>query len=311
MSAGGRLRAQPDIDQAELPGPVSTGPHDEPGLEGAERHGRVGPDRWTGYRSGLGVDTGRYVDRDGEHGLGRGGQIGGDPRSAPRPPMPTMPSTTRSAAATASASGLADPAAGAAQFGEPCDVRPSRIQQQRRHLSSTASQRRPGEQRVAAVVARADEQHHPGAVDPVEGSSQWIASMRRALHEDAFGNARNRAASAARTCTTGTPRHASSSRRLGDTVAEAILSAPSAITVAEAMPPSCDSDTCQRVTPRARPAPATVPAHLQQRAARVVGADLGVGPEQSAAGTERLGERLLGREPGGERLRAARRAPVR
>ena len=49
-------------------------------------------------------------------------------------------------------------------------------------------------------------------------------------------------------------------------------------------------------------------AQLEQRAAGLLGDDLGVVPVHVAGGAERLGQRLLGGEAGGQRGRAAARA---
>ena len=69
-----------------------------------------------------------------------------------------------------------DAPAGGTQSGQTLRVRPTGAQQQRGHRHAPAGQVRAREERVAAVVAGADQQQHPGAVDPAPVTEQQRAA---------------------------------------------------------------------------------------------------------------------------------------
>ena len=115
----------------------------------------------------------------------------GQPRdvsgSPGRPPIPSTPSTTRSAAVDrrrlgrpAQISELDQPAAGGAQRGEAALVRRAEAAD-RGDPSPAAREPGAGEQRVAAVVARADQDQHPARRRrcPLSRSSSRIAIAAR------------------------------------------------------------------------------------------------------------------------------------
>ncbi len=167
-------------------------------------------------------------------------------RSPPEPPMPTIPSRTRSAAPTAATL----PAAGRAQRGEPLGVHLVRTQQQRLDAGATAGQPRTGVQRVPAVVAAAGQHQHPGPVDTAAGPAQQVGAGggqagRRTLHEH---TRRQRG-------------HQLLLRRayVGDGVGPPGHDPLSSTTTAEAMPASCDSDTCTCSAPTSAARTATAP----------------------------------------------------
>ena len=80
----------------------------------------------------------------------------------------------------------------------------------------------------------------------------------------------------------------------------------SSTTNATAIPASCDSDRCTRSTPSSPARAATVPRSSKDGPAAHVDDHLGVVPGQVAGRAERLGQRLLGGEPGRERLQRQR-----
>ncbi len=83
------------------------------------------------------------------------------------------------------------------------------------------------------------------------------------------------------------------------------------MTTAEAMPASWDSETCRCATPSSAARAGDGAAHDDVRAAVLAALDGRVGPVQPDGRAERLGERLLGGEAGGERAHAAARARPR
>ena len=180
----------------------------------------------------------------------RGRQRGGRRRAGPpRPPMPTMPSTTRSAATSAGiGTGRPDRRRAAA--------RPARRRARARVPAAAPSRgrrapasRAPAYSASPPLLPAPTSSDDPRAVHPTE-QRRRSAPPARSRHA---ASARPRAAgpsapsSAARTCST------------VYTPCIALTPSDSAITVAEAIPPSCDSDTCQRVTPSEAARSATVP----------------------------------------------------
>ncbi len=122
---------------------------------------------------------------------------GAGSRSPPRPEIPTMPSSTRSAAVSAASPAASGPTTCPArppERGQPGRVRARRIEQHRDHARAPAAQLDTGPERVAAVVARADEQPDP----PSRGAPQHAAGVpgepeRGPSHQGAFGELRHEA----------------------------------------------------------------------------------------------------------------------
>ncbi len=213
--------------------------------------------------------------------------------------MPSMPSTTRSARRSTRPpppSRGQHSAAVPSQCRETCPVCPLRGQQHGGHPGASTSEEGTGEQGIAAVVAGADQQRDPAPVDTLEQPGADRGQPDGGLlHEGAL-----RAGGEQRLL--GRPHllgrvqadHGSSARRT-----------PSATTTAEAIPPSWLSEMChdgdaELGGPAGNGAP-----HLQVRTTVRAHDDLGVVPVQVTRGPERLGERLLGRETGGEGLTGA------
>ncbi len=154
-----------------------------------------------------------------------------------------------------------------------------------------AEQPRPRPERVAAVVARPDEQHHPPAVD----AAGVVAQLAHQLDSEARGG----------------PLH---QRALGQAGHRPLLGRPhggdvegldhgsrSATTTAEAMPASWRQREVEAVDPELGGAGGDGAGDLEHRLAAVEPAHGGVGPDQAHGRAERLGGGLLGGEPGGER----------
>jgi hypothetical protein len=76
---------------------------------------------------------------------------------------------------------------------------------------------------------------------------------------------------------------------------------PSAMTTADATPASCDRDRWKESTPRSLAAREDGAADLERGRPSSLRHDPRVGPVQADGSAERLGERLLGRKPRGER----------
>ena len=170
--------------------------------------------------------------------------------------MPSMPSTTRSARADDGGGPGGRPGAPARR---PAGARRGPAACTRSGSSRTAVTRAPrrgeggaGEQGVAAVVARPDEQ---GDATPVGRAEQPQAHRGQAggrpLHERALGQGRQqrllRGPDLGAVCSPITRARAG---RAGK---------PSATTTAEAMPPSWLREMCKDVTPSCAARPATVP----------------------------------------------------
>lgn len=96
-------RFKPDVDEPNGTGVLPPGIHEKPGLVRTEGDGHIGADGLPGDLPGIGVDaTGQIHGDDNGTGLQGGTDNGQGGRAKPAPPpMPTIPSTTRSAPARA------------------------------------------------------------------------------------------------------------------------------------------------------------------------------------------------------------------
>ena len=82
-----QVRAQADVDELDGSRVPGAGVDQQPGLDRAEGHGDVGPDRRAVHRPGVGVDAARQVD--GHHGrAGLPGAIGLPGQAGERLPQP-------------------------------------------------------------------------------------------------------------------------------------------------------------------------------------------------------------------------------
>ena len=140
---------------------------------------------------------------------------------------------------------------GRAQRREPVDVH-LRGQQHRLDRDTPARQRRPGPQRVTPVVARSDEQQHPGGVRRAQEVCDGHGETGgRPLHQGTFGQPGHqlllgRANLLDRVC-------AAHGLKLAGPPVASEASAPrvdSRTTNASAKPPSWDSDRCTRSAPQ-------------------------------------------------------------
>jgi hypothetical protein len=132
--------------------------------------------------AGVGVDPARQVDGDDVAAAGALGQGGGR--------LPECSAAADAHQPVDDEVGTVDvgcgpgAAAGGVQGRE--GVVPRLADQHRHDLRAAAGQPRPGPQRVGPVVARADQQHHPRAVDARQpGSAGDGQPLGRALHERA------------------------------------------------------------------------------------------------------------------------------
>ena len=301
-STVGVAEVEADVDELDAAGVAGARVDEEPGLERAERHGDI-------------------------RGHGGAGDLAGATRrrrSARRPPPPPQPlraaSPTSAAASARSAPDAADAddavddevSVGQVTPRRECRRPPGRRRRAahavrpraRRSVSSNRAGpgRRgapggAGEQRVAAVVAAADEQHDPGAVDAGAAgrARRWPARSRRAASACPPAASPSAARSAARTASTSYARRHSSALSDDD---------------ADAMPASWrERHVPAAGRPARRRARRRVPVTAQLRRPGLVGVHLGVEPVQPAGRAERLGQRLLGGEPRGQRRE--RQAPAR
>ena len=209
-------------------------------------------------------------------------------RSPPLPPMPTIPSSTRSAAAST----LSSPGSPASRMTTPlrrAAAAPASCSRADTANAVTAAPRvgEPGrrEQRVAAVVAAADEHGDPRAV-------HLSGNRRRAA-------AASPAAARCMSAPSGSGTHqlvlgGADGRQPGERCACVRPSRPagqlSRMTTAIAIPPSWLSETCHDVAPRRAAASATVPRSSRWGAPSLGGLDLGVLPAQPGRRAERLGD---------------------
>ena len=278
-------RGRPTSTSSTRPACCRPAPTQQARLERPERHRHVGAHRGARHRAGVGVHPARHVD--------------GDDRRRRQPVQQRGRRGTQRAAAADADQPVDD------EVGRPrCVDRPGRRPPGRRASASATGvpdehgvdPRAPGQQpdagpqRVGAVVAAADEQQDAGAVD----AGQQPGAVRR---EPGRGPLHQRAV-----------RQGGEQRRLerADRVRRVQPPHASATTTAVATPPSCDSDRCHALMPCADASSATPPCSRSTGRPDSQRHHLGVAPAQPARGAERLGDRLLGGEPGRERLDRAR-----
>ena len=218
-----------------------------------------------------------------EHRPGPGASSATSSGSPGRPPMPSTPSTTRSApgqviarteVGTRSSSAMSisrPPAARSAASPRSCGV-----PRQRTAVTAQprAGQPGAGEQRVAAVVARTDQDHHPGAVDPAAECGRQVAGPRprRARRRRAASSCRRRPPSMAA---------ASSGADRSRPCTRIARTQASQITTAEAMPASWDRLTWIVPTPSSAGPVGDRPGDHEAGRPPVVGQHLRVLPGQS------------------------------
>ena len=275
--ADGSRQVEADVDQPHLAGELRTGADDQPGLERAEGHGDVGLHGLAGDRAGVRIDAGRQVDRHRQRVV-----------RCRRERRRVVAQPARSADAE-------DPVDD--QIGR--DVSSGRP---RRPVHPHAAAR-PGPRRAPGRArAAAPSREHPARASraPAYSASPPLlpaptSSITRAPYTDPSSCAHCAASPAAARCISAPSGSRAISVRFGrphlvdgvDAVHAFTPSAwrltrmpgqppkryaDSAITVAAAIPPSCESETCQRVTPSDAARSATVPRHGQRRTAVAVGA---------------------------------------
>ena len=170
-------------------------------LVGAERDRQVGGHVVAVEPAGVDVDAARDVDRDHRH---AGQRPHGVERGLPQPgPAADADDAVHDDVGRSWFGQLDDPTPGRSQGGQPGLVH-AVGHQHGLHARPAARQHRTGVQRVAAVVARADQQQHPppvGAAEQVDHRGRQPG--RGPLHQRTRRAARAiSAASAARTCST-------------------------------------------------------------------------------------------------------------
>ena len=291
-----RGRRAPTAGGSSRPGLSDAEGDRDVGADGAARRPRRCPGRrrWAGRRRRR-----RRPARPGPAGAGRWrrpGRAGRRCRGCRRPRRRPRPSSVAPASAVR-ARCTRPPAA--PQGGQPRRVRAA-------PTSSTASTRAPrarqpgaGAQRVAAVVAGRRPAARRGRRTPRPGTTRARRRRRRPARRRPAASA----SPAGQPGHRGAPRRGGRRRRLtADHGPHPGAQADSATTTALAMPASWDSDRCRWRRPARRPRAATVPRDLQAAGGRSACDDhRGVEPVQAGRGAERLGQRLLGREPGGQR----------
>ena len=276
----------------------------------AEGHRLVGEHRRRRRDLAGRVGAARQVDRDdhrvvrhgAHHGLGRGRQTGPAAdaedavehdvrllrparRRAGPPALPSEATTSTPAAVTAAS----PPACGCSDTVTTAAATPS------------SAQRGDGVQGVAAVVPAADEGDDAAARRARASRTATTAASPRAARSISVPSRQLAPSRRPR-------RHGRCSRRSASITASP---QPSAMTTADAMPASWDRDTCSVVHAQVVGAGLHGAAHLQVRAAVGAAQHRGVGPVQADRRPERLGQRLLGREPGGQGVERRGRAPAR
>ncbi len=216
--------------------------------------------------------------------------------SPARAPMPRMPSSTTSASARTDGSVVSTtPAAMAAALAPSWTV--SVVH--RRGVPAGLGEACDGIQGVGAVVARPHERGdrvalallEPGGGDPGQTLDRTGHELPlvEARHERGLGGVDGRRRPRLDHCTT------PAACRRGGTAS----SGASATTMAEAMPASWDRETWIEVIPRASTAAATVPRTSKCGRPSAPAVHLGVLPQHPRRRTQRLGQCLLGGEPGG------------
>ena len=243
--------------------------------------------------SGVDLDPARRVDRDHRHaGDGSHGVAAPARRSPGRPPMPTMPSTTTSGAAALGE--LDDAPAGRPQRGQARLVGAVRDQHRLdpRARDGPASRRRTARRRRCRPARRAAA---PGARTRRPSRSMTAVASP--------------AAARCISVPSGSRRH---QRRLGrphllDGVRAAPHRTPATSHDAEAMPASWESERWTWTAPSSAARAATVPEIANSGRPDESETTSASCQARSPGAPERLGQRLLGGEAGGQRGRRARR----